>query len=151
MQNLPNAHFHFRRCAMSKEHTIRSLAEEFILYKQHLGCIYETPGYYLMNYVGYTEKNWTGETLPKKESVTGYLNTLAYSPGSLYGTVAVLREFGRHLIKRGYPNIYIIPPKTVRQQTPKSRRIFLLPKKLGVFSKYAILSSSFHTLNGVSL
>ena len=109
---------------MSKEHTIRSLAEEFILYKQQLGCIYETSGYYLLNYVAYAEKNRTGETLPNKESVTGYLDTLADSPGSLYGTVAVLREFGRHLIKRGYSNIYIIPPKIVRQQTPEPPYFF---------------------------
>jgi integrase len=109
---------------MIKEHTLRSLAEEFILYKQRLGCIYETPGYYLMNYVGYAEKNRTAETLPNKESVTGYLDTVADSPGSLYGVVAVLREFGRFLIKHGYADIYIIPPKTVTLQTPEPPYFF---------------------------
>jgi integrase len=109
---------------MSKEHTLRLLAEEFIIYKQRMGCIYETPGYYLMNYVGYAEKNRAGETLLNKEIVMGYLDTLADSPGSLYGAVAVLREFGRHLIKHGYADIYIIPPKTVIQQTPEPPYFF---------------------------
>ena len=107
---------------MSKEQTIRSLAEEFILYKQHLGYIYETSGYYLMNYVAYAEKTRTGEILPKKESVKEYLDTLTDSSGSLYGAVAVLREFGRHLIKLGYSNIYIIPPKICLLYTSPSPR-----------------------------
>ena len=109
---------------MSKEHTLRSLAEEFILYKQHLGYTYKTQGYYLMNFVRYAENNQTGETLPSKASITGYLDTLADSQGSLFGTVAVLREFGRHLIKHGYTGIYIIPPKTVTQQAPEPPYFF---------------------------
>ena len=67
---------------MNEKYALRTLAEEFILYKRRLGCIYETPGLYLMNYVRYTEKGRTGETLLDKESVKGYLDSLAGAPGS---------------------------------------------------------------------
>ena len=119
---------------MIKEYTLRSLAEEFILYKQRLGCIYETSGYYVMNYVNYAENNRTGEGLPSKDSVTRYLDTLIGSPSSLYGVVAVLREFGRYLIKRGYNDIYIIPPKTVALQTPEPP-YFFTTEEIGRFFK----------------
>lgn len=109
---------------MNNKHTLRSLAEEFIHYKQCLGHIYNTPSYYLMNYVEYVEKNWTGRTLPDKESIAGYLDTIISAPSSLYGTTSVLREFGHHLIKHGYVNVYIMPPKTVALQTPKSPHFF---------------------------
>jgi integrase/recombinase XerD len=120
---------------MNKKYALRSLAEEFILYKQRLGCIYETPGLYLMNYVRYIEKGRIGETLLDKESVKGYLDTLADVPGSLYGAATVLREFGRHLIKRGYTDVYIIPPKTVALPTPEPPYFFTAEEIRHFFDK----------------
>ena len=76
MQNLLSVRFPFQRCAMNKKYSLCSLAEEFILYKQRLGCNYETSRFYLMNYVRYTEKSETGEMLLDKESVKRYLDTL---------------------------------------------------------------------------
>lgn len=109
---------------MNKKYSQRSLAEEFILYKRSLGCIYETPCFYLMNYLKYCEKGQTGESLLGEESVKGYLDTLVDAPGSLYGSVAVLREFGRYLVKCGYEDIYIIPNKIVTLPTPEPPYFF---------------------------
>ncbi|MGI6448884.1 MAG: tyrosine-type recombinase/integrase [Desulfitobacteriia bacterium] len=120
---------------MNKNYTLRSLAEEFIIYKRRLGYIYETPCLYLMNYVKYAEKGRTGETLLDRESVKEYLDTLADVPGSLYGAATVLREFGRHLIKCGYTSIYIIPPKTVSLPTPEPPYFFAGEEIIRFFSK----------------
>lgn len=120
---------------MNKKYELRSLTEEFILYKRRLGCIYETSYFYLMNYVRYTEEGQPGETLLDKESVKGYLDTLADVPGSLYGSAAVLREFGRYLIKRGYTNVYIIPPKTVALPTPEPPYFFTAEEIRNFFNK----------------
>lgn len=98
---------------MNKKCELRLLAEKFILYKRRLGYIYETSSFHLMDYVRYAEKDRTGGSLLDKESVKRYLDAQADAPGSLYGSVAVLREFGLHLIKQGYKDVYIIPPKTV--------------------------------------
>lgn len=46
------------------------------------------------------------------------MDSLSESPGTLYGTVSVLREFGRYLYRHGYKDAYIIPDNTVAQQTP---------------------------------
>ena len=120
---------------MNKKYELRSLAEEFILYKQRLGCIYETPCFYLMGYVRYVEESRTGNSLLEKESVKGYLDTLAGAPGSLYGSTAVLREFGRHLIKQGYRDVYIIPPKTVALPTPEPPYFFTVEEIRHFFNK----------------
>jgi integrase/recombinase XerD len=120
---------------MNKKNELRLLAEEFILYKQQLGCTYETSCFYLMNYVRYAEDGQTGETILGKESVRGYLDTLSDAPGSLYGSVAVLREFGRHLIKCGYTDVYIVPPKTVSLPTPEPPYFFTAEEIRRFFNK----------------
>jgi len=120
---------------MNKKYELRLLAEEFILFKQQLGCTYETSCFYLMNYVRYAEEGQNGETVLDKESVKGYLDTLSDAPGSLYGSVAVLREFGRHLIKLGYTNVYIVPPKTVSLPTPEPPYFFTAEEIRHFFNK----------------
>ncbi len=120
---------------MNKKYELRSLVEDFILYKRRLGCIYETPRFYLMDYIRYVEECQIGTPLLDKESVKGYLDTLAGAPGSLYGTTAVLREFGRHLIKQGYRDVYIIPPKTVALPTPEPPYFFTAEEIRRFFNK----------------
>jgi len=120
---------------MNKKCELRSLAEEFILYKRRLGYIYETPCFYLRDYVRYAEEGRAGESLLDKESVKGYLDTLADAPGSLYGSAAVLREFGRHLIKHGYRDVYIIPTKTVALPTPEPPYFFTAEEIRHFFNK----------------
>ena len=42
---------------MLSNKSLRTLAEEFIIYKQSIGYIYKTHGQYLMNYVMYAENH----------------------------------------------------------------------------------------------
>jgi integrase len=88
-----------------------------------------------MNYIRYVEESQTGDALLDKESVKRYLDTQAGAPGSLYGSVAVLREFGRYLIKQGYRDIYIIPPKTVTLPTPELPYFFTAEEIRRFFNK----------------
>ena len=90
--------------------------EEFLLYKQSLGYSYVTHAHYLKKYVSF-RKNNEPENMMDKESVDQYLGTLKDAPGTLYGTVCAMREFGRYLRKQGI-DAYILAPKTVHQLTP---------------------------------
>lgn len=94
---------------------ISAWAEEFILYKQSIGYVYNTQQFYLNNYIRYTEENLMDLIYPTKQSVKSYLNTMASSSGSLYNTTAVLREFGRYMQKHGFKDAYIIPQKSAVQ------------------------------------
>jgi len=97
---------------MLSNKSLRTLAEEFIIYKQSIGHIYKTHGQYLMNYVMYAENHFMEISLPDKKSITGYLDELSDEPGSLYNATAVLREFGKYLSIRGCTDTYIIPAKS---------------------------------------
>ena len=90
--------------------------EEFLLYKHSLGYSYVTHAHYLKKYVSF-RKNNEPENMMDKESVDQYLGTLKDAPGTLYGTVCAMREFGRYLRKQGI-DAYILAPKTVHQLTP---------------------------------
>lgn len=100
---------------MSK--SIAQLADEFVLYKHSLGYIYDTQECYLKRYCKF-EDSYGYSSVLKKKAVVEYMDSLSESPGTLYGTVSVLREFGRYLYRHGYKDAYIIPDNTVAQQTP---------------------------------
>lgn len=91
---------------------LRILAEEFILYKRSIGYVYETQELYLMNYVASAELISSDIYLPDKNSVSNFLDSFVNSPGALYNATAVLREFGKYLLQRGYDRTYIVPPKS---------------------------------------
>lgn len=105
-----------------EEKSIRKYLDEFILYKHSLGYVYETTAYYLKKYAVFEEENDPGSLLAK-ETADRYLASLGNHPGSLYGTVCAMREFGRYLQKQGV-NAYVFPAKTVRQQTPEPPYFF---------------------------
>jgi len=97
---------------MPSSKSLRTMAEEFIIYKQSIGYIYKTHGQYLINYVVYAETHSPEISLPDKETITGYLDAFSDSPGSLYNATVVLREFGKYLLKMGCTGAYIIPAKS---------------------------------------
>jgi len=103
---------------MQSIESLRTWAEAFLLYKQGIGYLYETQGYYLMNYVSYAEKVHPEICLPDKKSVMGYLASFSDSSGSLYNATAVLREFGKHLARRGKTDAYVIPSKSNPSLSP---------------------------------
>ena len=96
---------------MKTNKPIRILADEFTLYKRSIGYVYKTQELFLMNYVGCAESVSPGICIPDKKTVSIFLKTLSDSSGSLYNTTAVIREFGKYLLQRGYNDAYIIPPK----------------------------------------
>lgn len=95
---------------------LRTYLEEFIVYKQHLGYVYESQKHYLKRYVSYVEKS-DPEGMPTKGTIDEYLDTLKDSPGSHYGTGCALREFTRHLAGLGM-DVYVPSQKISRQPTP---------------------------------
>ena len=97
--------------------SIVQLADEFVIYKHSLGYIYDTQEYYLRRYCKF-EASYGCSSVLEKTAVIRYIDSLAGSPGTLYGTVSVLREFGRYLYRHGCKDVYIIPDNTVFQQTP---------------------------------
>ena len=90
---------------------LRTLAEEFVIYKQSIGFVYKLHEKYLLKYVLFAENHFPENNLPEKESISGYLDSISGAPGSLYNVMAVLREFGKYLSIRGFTDCYIIPAK----------------------------------------
>lgn len=109
---------------MPSNRPLHTLAEEFINYKQSLGLIYETPGHYLHNYIKHAESQSPGITTPGKDTMTSYLSRFSDLPGSLYNATAVLREFGKYLSARGYPDTYVIPAKSNPAYVPEPPYFF---------------------------
>jgi len=103
--------------------TLRTLTEEFVLYKRSLGYAYETHEYSLLNYVAYAESISQQTCFPDKETVLGYLGTLSNLPGALYNATAVLREFGKYLVRQGI-SAYVIPPKSTPALDPEPPYFF---------------------------
>lgn len=95
--------------------TIRELAEDFILYKQEIGYSYQGPSELLRRFICFVEQMDISAVYPDKRIVELYMDRLTNSPGTLYGVTAVLREFSRYLINRGYKEAYLIPPKSCSQ------------------------------------
>lgn len=119
--------------------------EEFLLYKHSLGYSYVTHAHYLKKYVSF-RKNNEPENMMDKESVDQYLDMLKDAPGTLYGTVCAMREFGRYLRKQGV-DAYLLAPKTVHQPTPDPP-YFLQRKRSNIFLLPQILSGPFPVLGG---
>lgn len=94
------------------EKKIRQFATEFILYKRSMGYVYETASCYLLHYIDYSEVIDMNSESPQKSIVNSYLESLENVPASMYGTVCVLREFSRYLLKIGIQNVYVIPAKS---------------------------------------
>lgn len=97
---------------MTANLTLRTLAEEFVLYKQRIGYAYGTHGQLLMRYVTHAEVNFSGIVTPNKNSVNGFLYDISNSTGTLYNAMSAIREFGKYLSIRGYKDTYVIPPKS---------------------------------------
>lgn len=104
--------------------SLRELADEFILYKRALGYVYETPAHYIKRYVDYVDSIDSSAEGMVKRYTDQFLASIMEKPGSLYGTVAVLREFGRYLQNHGYNDAYIIAPKTCKQPVPEQPYFF---------------------------
>jgi integrase len=116
--------------------TLRALAEEFVVYKQSIGYVYNTQCHYLMRYVRYAENLAPGMGIPDKRSVTGFLNTVSESPGSLHNATATLREFCHHLTARGLTEAYIVPPKSNPSVDPDPPYFFTAKEISGLFDSW---------------
>jgi len=109
---------------MSNNKTIDVLAKEFLAYKRGIGYQYLTPERYLNGFTKYMKKKTPEAVLPDKNSILEYIDTKKHVPGSLYGTIAILREFSRYLINQGYEEIYVIPPKRSPKLCPEHPYFF---------------------------
>jgi integrase/recombinase XerD len=101
-----------------KKETMIELANEFIAYKRSNSYNYQTGEYYLMKYVASATAMVPSIFIPSKETVNAFVSNYADTPGNLYNSVAVLREFSRYLVNRGYEDAYIFPQNRVRLPTP---------------------------------
>ncbi len=107
-----------------KESTLREKADIFLIYKRSIGYGYDSPAYYLMKYISYAEMLFVDIRIPCKNSVISFLDEYSDTPGSLYGTTAVLREFGRHLHSIGITEAYIVPTKRMPKLIPEPPYFF---------------------------
>lgn len=125
MPNWQNAHFPFRKeVDVLNSKSLRENAADFIVYKRSIGYVYDGSEKLLNRYVDYAEKAEAGIQYPRKAVTDNYLAKISNAAGTLYGSVAVLREFSRFLQARGYRSAYIIPPKTASQPVPEDPYFF---------------------------
>ena len=95
---------------------LRQNAADFIAYKRAIGYVYDSQEYLLNRYMDYAENAFgISACYPLKGVTDDYLSEISDAAGTLYGTVAVLREFSRFLIEKGFLEAYVIPPKTASQ------------------------------------
>lgn len=78
----------------------------------------------LRGFAKYIQQKNPNSEVPDKNEILEYLDTKQQNPGSLYGTIAVLREFSRYLIHQGCENIYVIPPKRSPKLCPEPPYFF---------------------------
>lgn len=112
--------------------TIRQNAEDFIVYKRSLGKNYESLTWNIYKYVSFVEDTDSDACYPTKITTEEFISTMSDSPGTLYQTVSVLREFGRFLKARGCSEAYIIPPQIVSQPVPEPP-YFFTSKEINAF------------------
>lgn len=125
MPNWQNVHFLFRKeVDVLNSQSLRENAADFIVYKRSIGYVYDGSERLLNRYVDYAEKAEAGIQYPIKAVTDNYLAKISNAAGTLYGSVAVLREFSRFLQDRGYRGAYMIPPKTVSQPVPEDPYFF---------------------------
>lgn len=116
-----------------REQSLRKNAEEFVLYKQSIGYIYEDASRVLDHFVSFAEKENSNAPYLQKGITDAFLSTISYSDSQLYITVSLLREFGRYLQARGYYDAYVIPPKVTQQPTPEAPYFFTLAETEAFF------------------
>ena len=125
MPNWQNVHFPFRKeVDVLNSQSLRENAADFIVYKRSIGYVYDGSERLLNRYVDYAEKAEAGIQYPIKAVTDNYLAKISNAAGTLYGSVAVLREFSRFLQARGYRGAYMIPPKTASQPVPENPYFF---------------------------
>ncbi|MCL1919281.1 MAG: site-specific integrase [Peptococcaceae bacterium] len=107
-----------------KDKDLVQLANEFLDYKRSNSYVYKQGEYYLKKYVAFSKSRTPDENILTKESIEEFLGKYANTPGSLYNVVSVIREFGRYLVGRGYPDAYLIPAKKVGLPTPVQPYLF---------------------------
>jgi len=113
--------------------TLRILIEDFVVYKQSLGYVYKTTDHYLKRYLHYAETFAPGICIPDRQTVTGFLDTISESPGSLHNATAALRELCRHLAARGLAEAYIVPIKSNPRIDPDPPYFFIEKEIDGFF------------------
>ena len=125
MPNWQNAHFPFRKeVDVLNSQSLRENAADFIVYKKSIGYVYDGSERLLNRYVDYAEKAEAGIQYPIKAVTDNYLAKISNAAGTLYGSVAVFREFSMFLQARGYRDAYMIPPKTASQPVPEDPYFF---------------------------
>ena len=111
--------------------SLRQHADDFVTYKRALGYIYDGQAGLLNNFVNFAESRPSVPSIPTKYVTDEYMGSISSSSATLYGTVAVLREFGRYLRARGF-EAYVIPPKTVSHPMAKEP-YFFTPEEVETF------------------
>ena len=119
-----NVHFHFQEVLMNTNKRFDVLIKEFLAYKRVIGYQYITGERYLNEFRKYIQEKMPETVLPNKNIILKYLDTKKQVPGSLYGIIAVLREFSRYLINQGYQEVYVIPPKRSPKLCPEHPYFF---------------------------
>lgn len=109
---------------MENNNSLKQYLDEFLIYKRSLGYVYETQFYYLKRYGEYVMSVDSECSFPEKSITDNYLKELSGAPGTLYVTVACLREFSRYLQKKGIHEAYIIPPKVAKLPIPQPPYFF---------------------------
>lgn len=119
---------------MIEKSSLSTLVDEFVIYKHSLGYLYKSQNIFLKNYINFVESYFLQEPLLSKTSVNEFLDSYIDTPGSFYCITAALREFGKYLIKKGYKDIYIIPPKTATLPIPDPPYFFTENEIVSFFS-----------------
>lgn len=114
--------------------SLREHATDFIQYKRALGYVYDGQAYMLNRYVFFAE-TMGSSSVPTKETVNGFIDSLSDAPGTLYQAVSTLREFSRHLQSCGYHDAYMIPSKSASQPTPEAPYFFTKKELAAFFEK----------------
>lgn len=114
--------------------SLRNHVADFIQYKKSIGYVYDGQAYILNRYITFAE-SVDSATVPTKESVNRFIDSLSYAPGTLYQAVCSLREFSRHLQSLGYHDAYMIPPKMASQPTPENPYFFTEDEISAFFEK----------------
>ena len=105
------------------DRTLRENITDFINYKRSMGYVYDGQEALLERYVRFAESR-TSSPMPVKCTTDEFLSALTDAPGTLYQMAAVLREFSRYLLARGFKESYMIPPKTVSQPVAENPYFF---------------------------
>ena len=124
------------------EQTIGERINSFLEYKRSLGYVYDTGERYLKHYQKHMELDYPSLTLPNKESTDSFLDNYKGQSGGLYNAMAPLREFSRYLLRLGYNDVYLIPPKQIPKLHPEPP-YFISEEEVSVFFNHVMLTSKF--------